>query len=276
MLAAADARERPAYCGAPQLDLEIVEALLTATALVPVAFGSAQRAQPSIRLLWTRCAHAGGHAGLCEALARSCDGAPTLQALSSAFQQAYAPLVRGAPLRYKKKMSGYRMPGPSGGAPGHVAYCLLTFVIRNLLPDLRRDPAAYAAAVRRLCASWRLESAAAGRVQHFAALWAEWTSRHPERLAAMTSRAYLDEAEVFVGAFLRGDVATGASGRAFHGTAVLAGFDEAFVLEVKRAVGAARVEGVAGGALSKGALCVPDAGVVVALSALNPPVRSGR
>lgn len=231
-----------------------------------------------MRLMWCFRMRAGGQGAICEALA-STAGATDLQALSAAFQQAYAPLMRGTRLRYKKKMTGYRLPDPSGhpgAAPGHVAYCMLTFVIRNLLPELRRDAAAYLAATRRLATAWRLAPAAAARVQTFASLWAAWTAQHPGRLAAMTSRPYLDEAEAFVAAFLRGDVATGASGRAYYGTAVLAGFDEAFVLEVKRAVGAARLEGLSGGALSKGALDLPEGGLVVAISALDPPVRHTR
>ena len=84
------------------------------------------------------------------------DGRLTARARSSILQAVYGPLQASARLRYKKKMTALRKGDPSGHPPGHVGYCMLTFVIRNGLSELRNGRQAYAAYVRRLTKAWKV------------------------------------------------------------------------------------------------------------------------
>jgi hypothetical protein len=159
-------------------------------------------------------------------------------------------------------------PGPvAGKPPGHVAYCMLTFVIRNGLSALLKGDATYAQYVSRLVAAWSLSGCESEVVKQFAARWAAWV-KQGQRLAAVQAGQYLSVAEEFVDAYLRGDVAP--AGGSFFGAVVMLGFDSAFVGEVAAAVGAARTRRVDGSLKYWSGL--PEDGVVLPLDPFSGKV----
>jgi hypothetical protein len=159
--------------------------------------------------------------------------------LSKAFQDAYSPLLAAMPLRYKRKMIGFRPHGPNGVPPGHVAYCMMTFLIRNRLKVLQEDRGRYINAVRGQARSWKLDDAQAACLHQFAIKWAAWSAAHMGEIDKFGTRQYLDYAERFVDDLLAGPV--GPASRNFYGTAVLVGFDDVFVQDVQERTGAVDV-----------------------------------
>jgi hypothetical protein len=198
-------------------------------------------------------------------------------ALTTAFQDAYSPLLAATPLRYKRKMIGFRHPGPGGVPTGHVAYCMMTFVIRNQLPQLQDDHRRYIKAVRSLTKSWKLDSAAAARIHEFAVKWATWSASRMGQIVECGKEQYLTCAEQFVDDFLAAPL--GPATRSFYGNALLVGFDDAFVQEVQARTGAVQVAEVTEvtSKVKWDARSAAEFGTIIKWNALSPWVRpSGR
>lgn len=97
--------------------------------------------------------------------------------LNLAMQELTGPLLRSRGLRYKKKMWSFRTasepvpaalaaPGGRGsGGQGHVAYCMMTFIIRNGIKQLKESEAVYEGYVDALVRRWGLPAEQCRRVK---------------------------------------------------------------------------------------------------------------
>jgi hypothetical protein len=170
------------------------------------------------------------------------------------------------PLRYKKKMIGFRLPGLNGSPPGHVGYCMMTFVIRNKLPELMKDRNAYVNQVRNLARTWKLGDVEAARMRQFAVKWAAWSTTHMPEIESTGNREYLDVAEKFVEELLSEPASTAT--KSFYGNVVLIGFDDAFVQEVRTRTGAVDVIEVPGN-LKRDVATLPELGTLIKINALT-------
>ena len=82
------------------------------------------------------------------------------QVVSKVLQAHFGPLQASARLRYKKKMSLFRFADSNSNGDksegGHVGYCMLTFVLRNGIGELKKSRAAYSTYVTKLAKAWKV------------------------------------------------------------------------------------------------------------------------
>ena len=188
----------------------------------------------------------GGGAGA-DLCARS-DRAPhsTMRALCGA-------LSVDSGLRYKVKMWMFRAASaaPAAAAPArdvagsaapHVAYCMMTAVIRNGLAELKRGRVPLLAFARHVAENAALAGEHVRDVVAFADAWHAWATRHaPDvvRAGAAAGDRYLHSAEPFAEAFANGSaLAGGGPGERFRGIMLMVGFEPDVVAAVAARLGA--------------------------------------
>jgi hypothetical protein len=152
---------------------------------------------------------------------------------AEAVQRVCGALMPRQGLRYKKKMNLLSMA--TEGRSGHVAYCMMTFVIRNGLRALRLDAVLYMQYVRGLVQRWGLSSAQQALCIQFAKSWAAWLRVHDTK-EVVSPEKYLDAAECFAEAYVAGQLPR-MSDTSFRGVVLAVGFDSAFLAEVQEASG---------------------------------------
>lgn len=117
-----------------------------------------------------------------------------------------------------------------GGHAPHVAYCMMTVIIRNGLAQLKRGRTPYIEFARHAAENAGLPAPQVHDVTTFADAWHAWATAHvPDIVAAGTRAAdrYLDAAERFVADFVAGAAhgGNGGAGGRFRGILVMVGFE---------------------------------------------------
>lgn len=160
-------------------------------------------------------------------------GAPPDREHLVAFQRCNGSLRSYQGLRYKKKM--HLLSVGRADRVGHVAYCMMTFVVRNGLRALRASEALYLQYVQGLVQRWALDSQQQAVCAQFAKSWAAWLRVH-DRGHAVSEQRYLAAAEPFAAEFVAGTLPHMNAG-SFRGIVLAIGFDTDFLGEVQAATG---------------------------------------